>query len=237
MTKSYQDKYTRWHHKETVQGDYSSNNGWIYSAYSKYLAKNSTNHESLQICANKCVRNLEPIKIDRSPADPYPPFSKDEVIGMVSLGLLAPSDLEASHWNFCNLEYEPKKLTLSSIIKAIKAFRQINKEIKEQKLEGGDKRNYMWQNKRTDAYSLGFWLQPWDQYYCQKMVGKRPSIFQTIFFYINFIDVLTRGNKSVKMMLWLQLTDMNHFLLKYVPKNEYVRKYFDSQHPFVKGLK
>ena len=34
----YQDQWTRWHHKKTEGVNPSSHNGWIYTAYAKYLA-------------------------------------------------------------------------------------------------------------------------------------------------------------------------------------------------------
>jgi len=234
--KSYQDKFTRYHDKPTINGESSSNNGWIYSAYSKYLLPDTLDDCKLIECASQCTRSLMPLKVDRSPNDLYPPFSKDEVIGMVSLGLKFSTNLEFSHWNFCNLKYEPKKLTLLSIFKAIMELHKIKKEIKKQKLEGGAARNYMWQNKRTAAYALGFWLQPWDQYYVRRFNGKSTSILQKIFFYLNFISTLTKGNKSVRMMLWLQLEDLKHPLLRLIPKKKYVEAYFDKDHPFRKNL-
>ena len=234
--KTYQDKYTRWHHKETALGEHSSNNGWIYSAYSKYLAPDTLDETKLNECFDKCNRSVDYLKVDRSPGDPYPPFSKDEVVGSVSLGLIHLEELRGSYWNFCNLVYESKKLTLSVIYKAYKEFKNIDTKIKELDLQGGDKRNYMWQHNRTDAYSLGFWLQPWDQYYVMKMSDERPTLFQTLCFYINFLTTFYKGNKSVKMMLWLQCEDMKHWLLRFIPRNEWVRAYFDENHPFVQNL-
>lgn len=233
--KTYQDKYTRWHDKPVVNGDHS-NNGWVYSAYGRHLTKDTMDSEKLIQCFNGCSRDHFPLKIDRTPNDPTPPLSKDEVVGMVSFGYLNYKELEASHWNFCNLEYTPKKLTLKSIWKAYKELKRIKKEVKEQNLEGSKKRNYMWENKRTDAYSLGFWLQPWDQYYVRRYFDQKTTLFQKIAFYANFATTFYKGNKSVRMMLWLQCEDMQHWLLKYIPKDKWVRDYFDSDHPFVKGL-
>ena len=236
LSNIYQDKFTRWHDKEIKNEDFSSNNAFIYTAYSKYLAPNTVDDSRLVDCYSQCIRKLVPLKMDRHPGDSTPALSKDEVIGAVSLGLLHEPMLALSHWNFCNLEYEPKKLGIVSIIKALVSFYRINKEVTEQKLEGSRKRNYMWQNNITDAYSLGFWLAWHDQYYVVKMAAKKPTMFQTLLFYINFISVLTTGNRSVRMLLWLQLEDMKHFLLKYAPKEKWVRDYFEPQHPFVKGL-
>jgi len=227
MNKSYQDKFTRYHDKPTINGESSSNNGWIYSAYGKYLAPDTGDEIKRVRCAADCLRSLAPLKMDRSPNDLHPPLSKDEIIGLVSLDLLFNEELEDSHWNFCNLEYEPKKLTISSIITAAKALYDIRKE----------HRNYVWQIKIIDAYALAFYLAPHDQYYVRKYNKKSTSILQKISFYLNFVSVLTSDNKSTKMMLWLQLEDLKHPLLRFINKEKYVRAYFNEDHPFVKGLK
>jgi len=224
---SYQDIYTRYHDKPTTNGSIRSNNGWIYSAYSKYLAPDTMDHEKLVYCYNECFRNGSPLKIDRSPNDLYPVLSKDEVIGVVSLALLNDKELEANHWNFCNLEYTPEKLTFKSVFKAIKALYKIRNE----------HRNYVWENEIVDAYPLAFYLAPFDQYYVKRFYGKSTTLTQTVAFYLNFISTFYKGNKSVRMMLWLQCEDMNHFLLRFIPKNKWVRDYFSPNHPFVKNLK
>lgn len=227
---TYQDKWTRWHDKPCINGEPKSNNGWIYTAYGKYLDKDHLVNRDLDKrleCYKGCRKSEYPLKVDRSPNDPIPPLSKDEVIGMVSLGLMTRHELAYSHWNFCNFEeYTPKKLTLSSIIKAAKLLYAARKE----------HRNYIWENKVEDAYPLAFLLPPEDQYYVIKHYGKSPGIFRTLIFYINTILTLTGDNKSAKMLKWLQLEDMNHPLLRFVDKDKFVRDYFGEEHPFVKGL-
>ncbi len=225
-TKSYQDIYTRYHDRPTINGEVVSNNSWIYSAYAKYLVDDQGDDDKRVRCAADCTRSLVPLKVDRSPNDPTPPFSMDEVIGMVSLQLMFSTNLELSHWNFCNLEYEPKKLTLSSIYKAVKALWKIRKE----------HRNYVWENNITEAYALAFYLSPADQYYVRKFNGKSTSMLQKVAFYLNAISVLTKGDKSTKMLLWIKCEDLKHPLLRFIPKKKYVRAYFNKDHPFVKGL-
>ena len=226
MSKTYKDKYSRYHDKPCVNGEPSSNNGWIYSAYGRHLAPNTQNHEKLLQCYNECLRSDIPLKIDRSPNDKTPPLSKDEIIGLVSLGMVSAAELEASYWNFCNLEYTPEKLNLATIIRAGKVLYAAREE----------HRNYVWQNEVVEAYPLAFYLPPEDQYYVKKFYGERPSILQVIFFYLNFITVLTKGGKSARMMMWLKLTDLKHWLLRFIPKEKYIRAYFDEEHPFVEEL-
>jgi hypothetical protein len=228
---TYQDRWTRWHDKPCTNGEPRSNNGWIYSAYAQYLmpVSSQTSKDSFKLldCYLSCRKSRYPLKIDRSPNDETPPLSKDEVIGLVSLGLLEPAELKSSHWNFCNfVEYKPEKLNIINIYKAVKLLYAARKE----------HRNYIWENKVEDAYPLAFWLAPHDQYYVNRQYDKKTTLLQKISFYLNIASVLTSDNKSTKMMLWLQLTDLDHWLAKKVPKDKWVRNYFGENHPFVKGL-
>jgi len=218
---NYQDGYTRWH--DRTKG---SNNGFIYSSYSKYLAPHTIDQQKIRECYELCLRKLSPLKVDRSPHDPYPPISKDEIIGMVSLGLLSRDVLVASHWNICNLEYTPKKLTFRSFYKAAKILYKLRDE----------HRNYFWENEIKDAYALAFYLPPELQYYVNKMDGTRPTIIQTIFFYVNYFLTLYKGDKSSRMIYWLICQDMNHFLLRFIPRDKWVRNYFEPEHDFIKNL-
>ena len=218
---NYQDEYTRWH--DRTKG---SNNGFIYSSYSKYLAPHTIDQQKIRECYELCLRKLSPLKVDRNPHDPYPPISKDEIIGMVSLGLLSRDVLAASHWNICNLEYTPKKLTFRSFYKAAKILYKLRDE----------HRNYFWENEIKDAYPLAFYLPPELQYYVNKMDGTRPTIIQTIFFYVNYFLTLYKGDKSSRMIYWLICQDMNHFLLRFIPRDKWVRNYFEPEHDFVKNL-
>lgn len=235
---TYLDKYTRFHDRLVRgEGDIPSNNGWIYSAYGRHLLPNQGNFELRLQCFNECERGYFPLRIDRSPNDPTPPMSKDEIIGLVSFGFLTDTDLKRNHWNFCNIDtHFPKKMTFKRFFKSAYALYKMNKEVKKLGLEGSRLRNYVWEKPVPEAFDLAFYLAPWDQYYVLKYREKKPTLFQTIMFYLNFLAVKFKGNKSTRMMLWLQLEDMKHPLLKYIDRDKYVRDYFDEEHPFVKGL-
>jgi hypothetical protein len=234
----YQDKYTRYHDKPVNSDkDPSSNNGWVYSAYAKYLAPNTTDFDAILSCFDKCNRSKDgSLLVDRSPNDPTPPLSKDEIVGMVSFAQINDIELKKSHWNHCNLEYEKEPLSFKNVTKAVIALLKMNREIKKLGLEGSEKRNYVWEKEIKEAYCLAFLLPLQDQYYVNRFYGKSTTLLQKIFFYISLILTLTKGGKSSRMMLWLQLSDLNHWCLRFVPKNKWVRDYFDPNHPFVKGL-
>lgn len=222
----YQDKWTRYHDKPCTDGKPSSNNGWVYTAYSKYLVKDPYNLNSIVKCYLACRVAEYPLRINRSPSKILPPMSKDEIIGLASLGLVSCADLAWNHWNFCNLrEYNHKPLTLSRFLIAVKALWEIRKE----------HRNYVWEEKITEAYPLAFRLAPWDTYYIRKMDNVKVSIFETICFYLNFFAVLLGSNKSTKMLEWLKVKDLDHPLKKLINQDRIVRAYFGEYHPFVKG--
>ncbi len=230
MTSKYQDKWTMWHHKECIDGEPSSNNTWIYSAYSKYLAPKSVNVykrvELFNQCADNVLSNPFDLRIDRLPNKPTPPLSKDEVVGMVSQGLITHDELEANNWNFCNLEYEKEPLSFTGVLTAIKALYQIRNE----------DRNYFWENKMEETYLLAFYLPLELQYYVKKFSNKKVNLLQILAFYFFVIFCLTKGDKSSRMILYLICKDTKHFLSKIIPEEKWIKDYFEPEHDFVKNL-
>ena len=225
---TYQDKNTFWHDKPCNAGKPSSNNRNIYTASAKYLAPNTVNMNKVFMQSTLCIRSYTPLLVDRLPDKLYPPMSKDEAIAMVSLGLLTNEALSNNYYNFCNIglyDTEKRKLTFSSTYKAAKELIQIR----------GEHRNYFWGKDRSSTYPLAFKLAPWDIYYVKKFSGVLPSILETIFFYLNIYFVIKSGNKSTRMMLYLQLRDLNHSLLGLLDVEDYVLDYFGEDHPFYKN--
>lgn len=224
--RNFQDQWTRWHHKESDGINPPSHNGWIYSAYSKYLAPGTTEPQLLFECYRQCKRSLYPVKVDRSPNLIKPPLSKDEVIGLASLGLLTDNELRNSYYNFCNLDADfDRKLSLSNTIKAIKALFKIRKE----------HRNYAWQQNITETYPLLFKLPPWDIYYIKKLYKKRATLLEFILFYLNAASVILKGSGSIRLLLWLQLKDLNmNILAKLIKVDKALEHDFKKDHPFYK---
>jgi len=253
---NYQDQHTRWH--DRLHG---SDNGWIYTAYAKYLMPESFNVNKLEDCYYACKRSNMPLKIDRSPGEQLPPISKDEIIGLVSLGLLDVKMLEMNCWNFCNLDVQfARNLTVGSVFKALRSMYAARKE----------HFTYLWKNGVEDSFVLLFRLPPWDVYYVKrysrinkyntseidaklKTIGtnirfkslekvSKPSMFETVMFYVNMIAVMLKGNRSVRMMLWLQLKDLSsesvlcRLALKFINTESYVKNYFRPEHVFVKAV-
>ena len=55
---TYTDKYGRYHDKPTDGVNPSSNNGWIYTAYAKYLAPRIVDKHEILKCYIDCRRKL-----------------------------------------------------------------------------------------------------------------------------------------------------------------------------------
>lgn len=225
----YQDKDTFWHDRPCINGEPRSNNRLTYTGYSKYLAPTPSKEDLLrrEIAFRKGVTSWKPLKVNRLPEKIHPPMSKDDIIGAVSQGYITAKQLEDSHWNICNLvDYTPEKLTIAKIYKAAKILYKIRNE----------HRNHVWQNDLQDAYCLAFLLPPWDQYYVKRFCNEKPGILRTIAFYSNAYNVIKRGDKSSRMLLFLQLRDLNHPLLDKIDWKQWVRDYFPENHPFVQNL-
>lgn len=232
---SYQDRYEMWHDAPTSEGRASSNNPWIYTAYSKYRTNNTPSKSKLIDVMSKILSSIKPLVIFRHPDRLHVPISKDEIIGMVSLGMLSNEDLAKNYYNFSPFIGTERKLTITNLIKSIYTFIKYKKEME------GD-RNYFWEKALTETYTLAFKLMPWDVYYVKKMGNASPTLFERSMFWLNLIYTLTKGNRSVKMLLWLQLKDMKmEKTIKFfkINEDELVKNYFyyDQNHPFIKGLK
>lgn len=233
MKSIYQDKWTRWHDRPCENEEPRSNNGWIYTAYAAHLmkGKNAFDFKMLQKCYSGCNRTIfsSNMKIDRSPGQIHPPISKDEIIGLSSLGMLNVQSLINSHWNFCNLdEYEKEPLTIKKAWIAVKSLWKIRKE----------HRNHLWQNQMTETYCLAFRLMPWDTYYIKKDWGFETSIFEWFCFYLNFVVAMLNGSKSSRMLMWLRLKDLggHKLLLKILNEKKAVETYFGKEHDFYKAV-
>lgn len=223
----YQDSQTYYHDKPCVNGLPSSNNRNLYTAYSKYLAPRTIDMNKIRAAYSDCIVFRDPMIINRLPGKLTPPLSKDEVIGMTSLGLLSYHLLQRSFFNFCNYDFGERKLTILSTIKALFALYKIRKE----------HRNYVWENKVYDAYPLAFRLPPEDIYYVKTMNNVTPTLFEKIVFNLNMRNVIKSGDKSSRMMLWLKLKDIDHSMADELPIKSYVLDYFGKDHIFYQNIK
>lgn len=233
--KSYQDKWTRFHDKPSEDGKPSSNNGWIYTAYSKYLEIDTFSWSKIRECYELCTHNDIRVRINRNPNQPFPPFSKDEVFGAVSLGLLNYSDLYWQHNTFCNLySFKPKPLSKINWFKAIKQFWELRNK----------HRNAVWQEPGyEEAMQLAFRLAPNDLYYVKRMSKVAPGLLDAVMWHLNALQTTLKQGKtdtqslSSLNILWLQLKDMkmeDSWYYKSIDQKKNFMLYFGKDHPFNK---
>ena len=186
----YVDKYGLYHHKKVVEGEPSSNNGWIYTAYAALLGI-TIDKMRLIDCFQRCIISSEPFKMNRLPGKGLPPMSRDEVLGLVSLGILDDHILYKQHYQFCNLpNFEPKSLWKVSWVKALKAAWRIR----------NSHRNALWDE--PDLWHFGFRLPPQDTYYVIKKAGGRPGFLHTLYFYVSTY------NSGSHLIPWLKLKSL-----------------------------
>lgn len=223
----YTDKYGRYHDKPTDGVKPSSNNGWIYTAYAKQLDL-PIDMVKLQECYKGClVKNSMFYKIDRTPDKPTPPISRDEIIGLASLGLLNYQKLADQHHVFCNLpDMKPKKLSEINWFKALHQLWKLRNK----------NRNEVWQQEGyKEAQQIAFRLRPDDTYYIKRLYSTKPTLFEKVFFHVSSFFTRRGDSNSTKNIDMLQRHDLGKkidsekMLSSYIP-------YFGADHAFVKRL-
>lgn len=195
-----------------------SNNGWIYSAYANRL-KLPLDRQLIFKTYNMCVETPSQYeKLNRLPGKQEPPMSRDEIIGMISLGYLHWKWLDQFDWQFYG--YSSTKYPLLTQIKAVLSLR-------------GEHRNHVWENRILEAYPIAFKLFWHDRYYVKEYSGQATSLFETFMFQLYVISTLTQDNISAKNILWLQLKDLkSKFWIRFVKQEENFMEYFGQLHPF-----
>jgi hypothetical protein len=170
---NYVDEYSRYHHKPVTEVDpFPSNNGWIYTAYADKCGLPVDRHKLLE-CFIQCETfdGIGSYKLVRSPGKELPPMSRDEILGMSSLELLAP--VHVPNWNFS--PYPLPKFNLVTFIK--------------QALEcQGKDRNYFWQNKLEQMYHVAFSVPFADRHFILQRWGKFNLIYWAVAKFDSLLD-------------------------------------------------
>ena len=195
----YFDRYGRLHEKPCINGEPSTNNGWIYSAYWKKLTRsNPTN----PLVGNACCEEME-----RSPGKAVPPMSRDEILGLAYLGYLLPGHLEG--WCF-----SPYKLPAFNLILFIKQLILL--------IKNKDDRNYFWRNNLDQIYFLAFSVPLTDRHFILKCWGK----FNLLYFIIAKVDSLFNStNRSSRAVAWLKydkpISELKQYFIETHPINQF----------------
>lgn len=179
---NYQDKYGRYHHKPCIDGEPSSNNAWLYTAYARKfgLGINRTQLKNCYTLCNVYEFDKKLHYIIRSPRKPLPPMSRDEILGISYLGLLNKSVLVG--WNF-----SPRPIPTFNPLKLIKQLREAR----------GKHRNYFWENNLDQIYRFAFSVPLTDRHFILKQWGK----FNLFYWAVAKIDSLSRKKSGIR---WLK---------------------------------
>lgn len=202
---NYQDKWGRFHHKYTDGIQPSSGNGWIYTAYAK-KAGVPVDKDDLCACLVACMeinKELHHEWINRSPGKSTPPISRDEILGISSLGFR----FGLTNWNF-----SPFPLPAFSLIKLVKQLWElrpygiINVSLDDNKKQYRllfHHRNYFWQNNLDQLYRFAFSVPVQDRHFILKCWDKFQWYNPAHVFYacVAKIDSLLPKKSGIK---WLK---------------------------------
>jgi hypothetical protein len=182
------DYFGRYHDKPvTEKNPIPSNNGWIYTAYAE-KGNLPINYFALASCFKRCKSvNMEMpngISLHRHPIgskDTAVPISRDEILGMASLGLLKLKHLNG--WNF-----SPYPIPSFNPIKTIRQFLELI----------GKHRNYLWENNMSHTYRFAFSVPITDRHFILQKCGK----FNVFYWLVAKIDA--RFSKPKNGIHWVK---------------------------------
>jgi hypothetical protein len=188
---NYQDKWGRFHHKPCINGEPSSNNGFLYSAYAK-KAGIEVDYYKIHECMMLCYK-LKPVPhFTRNPDQDLPPISRDEILGLAYLNL-SQDDGDGNFWNFS--PYPIPKFSLTKLLSQLWELRPSLIPVNSTpiltprfKLEYKH-RNYFWQNNLDQLYRFAFSVPLQDRYFILKCWDK--------FQWYNPVHLLYKGIAAV----------------------------------------
>lgn len=180
---NYFDKWGRLHHKPCMNGEPSSNNGYIYSAY-YHKAGGKLDFDKLLICFGLCFRDGA---FHRHPASVSSkvPNSRDEILGAASLGLLKKAHLNG--WSFS--PYPIPRFNLKTLIKQVRELK-------------GQHRNYFWQNRLDQIYRFAFSVPLQDRAFLLECWGETKSLRFAFYKAIAMLDA--KFGKPKNGIHWLK---------------------------------
>jgi hypothetical protein len=185
---NYKDQYGRYHNKPVTDTDpVPTNNSWLYTAYTRKVGLPVDNLKIKDCFFNHChliQEDRNPVLL-RNPNKYSPPFSRDEFLGCVELGLL--QNYKTFHgWNFS--PYAIPKFSLPKLLSQLWELRPSYHWLsKDDLLELGEDhynemkmrlflrmrftpkhRNYFWQNNLDQLYRFAFSVPLQDRYFILK---------------------------------------------------------------------
>jgi hypothetical protein len=222
---TYRDRYGLYHHKPSINGGSSSNNGWIYTAYAKRLGLDVPPTEVLAGLKDSCmIGTQDGFWINRLPLMQDPVISHDELIGMISLGVLDSYELSQRNWSMTTVGSE--EYSLIEQLKGVLSLR-------------GQHRTYVHRNPVEAAYPIVFRILPHIRYYAKKMSEEKPSILEWLAFNASiFLDLVQPSAwASTHNLATLMLEDLDSwFWIRFYDKKKNYDDYFEEGHIFREEL-
>ena len=241
MQSIYQDKNSFFHDKECINGEPSSNNGYIYTLYGHLLGLN-IDRIKIKDYFDKCVVHLEPgnITINRHPNKITPYFSSDEAIGAWGLGLIPYSVLKGNYFVFHGHGKPMSEQVILDFLKGILELSiKLNINFLMSKKKKINLRNSFWENKVDKMYQLAFRLSPAHVRAIKHVEGvsahrEERELFN--FYRDCLID--SSGKESEKNIMWALLVLMgDHKRAKKLNPVRNFERYFGKDHPLSKAMK
>lgn len=206
------------HDRPSVDRKPSSNNGWIYTAMSKYALKLSFDKEDFLPIFKRCFNTKSSLyMINRLPGMDSPPISRDEIIGMASLKMPIAQILADNNFKMYK--------DILGEIPLIDTFKVLWKMRKEH-------RNHFWQNEILEAYPVAMRLFWHDRYYLKKVSGMKANILEFFMFYLYAWAIIANGGPGEQNLLYLQLKDIGSYLTIFIPYERNLLDYFGKEHIF-----
>jgi len=184
---NYFNVWKRLHHKPCINGEPSSNNGWIYTAYHYKLYNIASYYQGVDLKAigYECSQNLTRHPLKYKSKELQVPISRDEILGLAFLKHLNPTHLNG--WSFSPYPIPP--FNLKTLIKQIKEL-------------NGQHRNYFWQNKLDQIYRFAFSVPLQDRAFLLECWGETKSL--RYFFYKSIAMIDSKFFKPKNGIHWLK---------------------------------
>lgn len=210
MSVTHQDRWRRWHDKPCNDGEPSSNNGWLYTAYAKKLGL-AVDNESISNCYFYCWHKNNNLRsfMTRSPEKETPPMSRDEVLGVVGCGLMMSRITK--DWSFC-----PYGIPSFNIIKTIGALWRMR----------SSHRNALWENGgEPHLFRFAFSVPLQDRGWILRQNDMHVPLSYKLYEALS-VTIPTKSNSS-KLIEWFKY-DID-------PGLDVFQKYFGENHPITEA--
>ncbi len=222
---NYQDRWGRFHDKPCIDGEPSSNNGWIFTAY---WYKLNNIHPNLQYTPELVEAGEECaflLKRHPAPIENRVPMSRDEVLGLSALGF----ELDLEGWNFSPYpvpKFNPFKLTAQLWELRPTWGPAFNYENRIENQLIYKHRNYFWQNNLDQLYRFAFSVPLQDRAFILRQVEKSNLFYSAV----EWVSKQRKAtDPSSRLIEWLKWGDK--------PDLELFEDYFGEDHPFCQKIR